>query len=315
MEYVQKSPQVEELFVLWALPGRDEDRALSAAHMSCIAAIIHCSTSNSSFCNAIVSRILCDHMKSLHSQLASGNVELVHSTLGLLLAMMRTSQQNCKDVFQKLNLSNPALDAVIQKGKTVNYQCAKHQHAIATDSRLLVIMLVLLVLEASDATAVLELFAEKSLMRKVMHSIGRDSLETLQIVLPGVLWTLQQNPVLAPHVHDIFDGATIRQLVLLYSHKEEAAQALAQSFLVDLLGFLKHPSATRGKASGGAAVASSVSKCCGYVAQHLQPHADLRQEEVMMRCRIILFLASTIFVLISCMSRFSCWCCPSNRTC
>lgn len=281
LEYVRKSPQVEELFVLWALPGRDDDRALSAAHTSCIATVLHCSTSDASFCNAVISRILCDHIKSLHSQLASGNVELIHSTLGLLLAMMRTSQQNCKDVFQKLNLSNPTLDSVIQKGKTVNFQCAQHKHSITTDSRLLVIILVLLVLESSDATAVLELFAERSLMRKVMHSIGRDSMETLQIVLPGVVWALKQNPILAPHVHDIFDGATIRQLVLLYSHKDDAAQVLVHSFLLDLLAFLKQPVTKRGKGpAGGASVAGSVSKCCGYIAQHLQPHSDSRQEEV-----------------------------------
>lgn len=318
LEYVGKSPQIEELFVLWALPGRDDDRALSAAHMSCIAAILHCSTSNPSFCNAVVSRILCDHMKSLHSQLASGNVELIHSTLGLLLAMMRTSQQNCKDVFQKLNLSNPALDAVIQKGKVVNYQCTKHQHAIGTDSRLLVILLVLLVLEASDATAVLELFAEKSLMRKVMHSIGRDSIETLQIVLPGVLWALKQNAVLAPHVHDIFDGATIRQLVLLYAHKDDAAQELAHSFLLELLAYLKQPASKRGKVGGGASVAGSISKCCGYIAQYLQPHTDPRQEEVISACPFTIvptvLRAKMLIMYWWLFHRYSWWYCPSSHT-
>lgn len=286
LEYITKSPQIEELFVLWNLPGRDEDKPLSSAHMACIAAILHCARANVSFCNSIVSRILCDHLKSLHSQLASGNVELIHSTLGLLLSMARTSGQNCKDVFQKLNLSSQALDAVVQKGKAVTWQCAEHAHSLSTDSRLLVILLVVLVLEVGDETAMLELFAERSLMRKVMHSIGRDSPETLRVVLPGILYALQKNHTLNGHLHDIFDGASVRQLVLLYAHKEESVQEQVHSFVLALVehmsgvagsGKRRGPS---GSGGGGSGVGISVSRCCANIAQHLEPHIDPKQEEV-----------------------------------
>lgn len=284
-EYIAKSPQIEELFVLWTLPGRDEDRALSSAHVACIAAILHCAKSNVSFCNIIVSRILCDHLKSLHSQLASGNVELIHSTLGLLLAMVRTSSQNCKDVFQKLNLSSQALDAVVQKGKAVTWKSTDQTHTMSTDSRLLVIVLVLLVLEAGDETAMLELFAERSLMRKIMHSIGRDSTETLKIVLPGVFHALQQNQILNGHLHDIFDGSTVRQLVLLYAHKEESVQTLVHDFLLQLVDHMSGLSGTGKRRNGPSSAGSSgtsisVSRCCAYIAQHLEPHSDSKQEEV-----------------------------------
>ena len=287
-EYIGKSPQIEELFVLWNLPGRDEDRALSSAHVACLASILHCAKSNVSFCNSVVSRLLCDHLKALHNQLASGNVELIHSTLGLLLAMARTSEQNCKDVFQKLNLSSQALDAVVQKGKAVTWMCAENNQSLSTDSRLLVILIVLLVLEAGDETAMLELFAERSLMRKVMHSIGRDSTETLNIVLPGILHALQRNQILNSHLHDIFDGATVRQLVLLYAHKEESVQQLAHDFMLQLVDHLSGVSGNgkrRGAgpaSSGGAGAAVSVSRCCSYIVQHLEAHTDPKQEEVIL---------------------------------
>jgi hypothetical protein len=287
-EYIQKSPQLEELFVLWSLPGRDDDRALCAAHMSCIAVVLHCARSNTSACNGIINRIFTEHLKSLHSQLASGNSELVHATLGLLLSMARTSMQHCKDVFQKVNLSSQTLDAVIQKGKQVNWKCQAHSHSLATDSRLLVIIFVCLVLECVDANTVLELFAEKSLMRKIMHSLGRDTPETLQIALPGVLYAIAKNPALSTHVHDIFDGATVKQLVLLYTRPEEGIQAFGHTFalqLVEQMKLLQNTTRrTRGGpgSSGGAAGSSavSVSRCCACLAQYLESHSDPRQREV-----------------------------------
>lgn len=271
---------------MWNLPNREEHRALCASHMATLALVLHIAKSNTSTCSSVISRILSEHLKSLHSQLASGNTELVHSTLGLLLAMVRTSPQNCKDVFQKLNLSSQTLDSVIQKGKTVNWKCPSHDHVLGTDSRLLVIMIVCIVLRTVDENAVLELFAERSLMRKIMHSIGRDSPDTLQIVLPGVLHALAHNPVMAAHVHDVFDGATVRQLVLLYTRPEDAMQALGHGFALQLVELMKslqsagaNKRAFRGP-QGALSAAASVSRCSSYLAQHLEPHTDIRQQEV-----------------------------------
>lgn len=281
-EYMVKSGQLEELFVLWNLPNRDEHRALCSAHMSSIAAILHVGKQYATTCNSVVSRVLCDHVKSLLAQLTSGNTELIHATLGLILAMVRSSPQNCRDVFQKLNFSSQALDAVVQKGKVVTWKCPTQGQVLQTDSRHLLIMIVCVMLESVDENAVLELFAEKSLMRKVMHSIGRDSPETLQVVLPGVLQALQNNPALAPHVHDLFDGATVKQLVLLYSRPEESVQRFAHSCvmqLVQLLSSLQAGGKRRHGAAGGA-VAASVNRCCAYLSQNLEPHSDPRQQEV-----------------------------------
>jgi hypothetical protein len=281
-EYVQKSPQLEELFVLWSVPSRDEHKPLCASHMATIAVILHFAKLNTSTCSSVISRILSEHLKSLHNQLASGNTELIHSTLGLVLAMVRTSTQNCRDVFQKLNLSSQTLDSVIQKGKAVNWKCIEHDHALSTDSRLLVIIIVCVVLRTVDEVVALELFAERSLMRKIMHSVGRDSFEALQIALPGVLQAVVLNPVLHSHIHDVYDAATVRQLVQLYSRAEESVQAFGHEHALQLVEQLRLlSSASKRSAKGGApSGAASISRTCAYLAQHLESHSDPRQQEV-----------------------------------
>ena len=40
--YLASSPQLEELFILWSLPGRGEVNELIVAHMSCLASIFFC---------------------------------------------------------------------------------------------------------------------------------------------------------------------------------------------------------------------------------------------------------------------------------
>eukprot|EP01032_Pedospumella_encystans_P021407 gene21407-24283_t len=121
-----------------------------------------------------------------------------------------------------------------------------------------------------------------------MHSIGRDSTETLNIVLPGILHALQRNQILNSHLHDIFDGATVRQLVLLYAHKEESVQQLAHDFMLQLVDHLSGVSGTGKRrsagpaSSGGAGAAVSVSRCCSFIVQHLEAHTDPKQEEVLM---------------------------------
>jgi hypothetical protein len=293
-EYILKSPQIEELFVLWTLPNRDEDKALCAAHMACLAAILHCGQSNQAFCNTIVSRILCDFTKTLHAQLASGHVELIHSTLGLLLSMMRTSVQNCKDVFQKnsLPLSSPNLDAIVQKGKSVSWETAEGE-SVSTDSRALVILVVLLALEVSDESSVLELFAERSLMRKIMHSVGRDVNATVDLTLLGVVHAAQLNPVLHTHFQDMVDPASVKQLLLLYAHKDEDMRARAHSFMLGLVQLMKQSMHGAKRSSrAGQAVGISVSRCCGFIAQCLQPHADANQGEV---CSFVVLSALCFF--------------------
>ena len=84
-----------------------------------MAVILHCSSfQHQSQVDSIVNRIVHERGKSLIHQLDSSKTSLIHNTLGLLIAMLATSQQNCKTVYQKLLSFNMAtLGNAAQKGK------------------------------------------------------------------------------------------------------------------------------------------------------------------------------------------------------
>lgn len=293
-EYLERSPQVEELFVLWSLPGRDINKPLCAAHMKCMALIIHCLggrpssgitvVSGPASPDAIVSRILSDHMKSIQAQLTSNNTDLTHATLGVLLAMMRSSPQSCRDTFQKLNLSSQTLDCIVQKGKAIKWTDREASITTLTDARLLVVLILLLVLEVIDGVSIGELFAERSLVRKVMHAVGRDSSDLVQIICGGLLFVMHKNPVLHMHIHEIVDGATVRQLLLLYEQPDQLIRTTVHRFLLRLVDAMRALHSSSGKraarAVGSSAVQISVSRCAALVVQGLHPHSDSAQDEV-----------------------------------
>ena len=101
---INSSPQLEELCQLWDIPGRNDDKALCAEHMTCIAAILHCSSYHIGFCTTVVNRILHAYTRSIHTQLSSNNTPLIHSTLGLLLVISRISPQLAIDLYKKIQL-------------------------------------------------------------------------------------------------------------------------------------------------------------------------------------------------------------------
>lgn len=122
--FIRVSPQCEELFALWDLPARDNNKDLCANHMSCLAAILYCSSSNESFCNTIVTRIMSEYSKSIHQQLSSGQLHLVHSTIGLCISMARISPQICRDVYQRIvsTINVATLAILCQRGKAVLWE-------------------------------------------------------------------------------------------------------------------------------------------------------------------------------------------------
>jgi hypothetical protein len=52
------------------------------------------------------------------TQLSSGNQNIVHSTLGLCIAMARVSKQYACDTYQKIMVSNNLFATLLQRGKT-----------------------------------------------------------------------------------------------------------------------------------------------------------------------------------------------------
>jgi hypothetical protein len=243
--YLQNSPQIEELFVLWNLPGRDENRTLSTSHILCISTILHCASSNEYFCNLVVSRILYEYSKSIHMQLGSGDTDLVHSTLGLLIVMASSSKQNCRDTYQKLQLSNATFSTLIQKGKSKTWTAINSdnvQITIQTDTRQLIIALLLIVIEQADFTISNEIFAPLSLFKKILHSVHKDLTETLDFLFNSLIniFSNQSTGVINSFLHHIFDTVFIQKLILLFNSTNEIVCASVSTFLTN---FSQHLSA------------------------------------------------------------------------
>jgi hypothetical protein len=265
-QYIDSSPNLEEIFVLWHLPGRDDNRALSAVQSQCIAVILHCSHEQREFQRALVNRILRECSKSLHMQLTSGNTALVHSTIGLIVEMCRTSEQNCRDTYQRLMMNSASLGILVQKGKPVSFSPSEGMK-ISTDNRVMMMLLLLTLLRGADAPMAGEIFAPSSLLRKVGYNLIRDNEATVSLFLDGLLAVLRASSLPPKVKYGLVDLGVLKNALALYKSEEEGVADLAHKFLHEFCSVI-----TRSNCGAPYIGAGLVSSSEG--------HTDLRQREV-----------------------------------
>jgi len=266
--YIRSSPKLEPFFVVWELTQlHPEDRDLTMVHAQCMAAIIHCaSRSRSAFCTAITNRILFERHRAVYQQLTTtGHPGLLHATLGLLLALARSSQSSCRDVYQKFVSQNlPILSTLSQKGKTVQWKLQANgkgtvvikdkdteeetpeQHdnglgMVSTDSRYLIIALLHVLLQSEDQEVVSDCLGADSLLRKVLHSLHRDTYETAAATLRMLhhLLSLKTNPLMSARI-PVLDQSFLKGLLALYVPTDNSSDLLQDAHpllltLVDVL--------------------------------------------------------------------------------
>lgn len=277
-QFLLASPQLEELFVIWHLPGRDENRSLCASHMDCISAILHCSHSDHEFCKVVVHRILRECGKSLHMQLTSGNIPLVHSTLGLLVEICRTSDQNCRDTYQKLMLNASSLAALVQKGKGISFRRqsdGEGDERMSTDTRYMMLLLILTLLRGADMPMASEIFAANSIFRKAYHNMFRDSAATVQLIIEGVALTLKGiSGSTVKYKYALIDSSFLKSTLNLYDNEDQNVGDCAHRFMTNFCSSMTHNSVT-----------ASVVSC---LVSTLHGHVDLRHRaliQAVLRCQ------------------------------
>lgn len=281
--FIKSSPQLEELFILWGLPGRDDDKQLSSSHMSCMAVILHAASSNNTFCSTVVNRILHEHSKSITSQLSSGNTKLVHSTLALVLAMCRTSQQNCQDTFQKLVTNSPqTFSSLLQHGKGTAWEggevdASGKPSKLKTDARLLVIIIAFTAVEAADQSSGADLHSSNSsFLRRITNSITKDTPFSIQFILE-VLEYLRRQPAIEQHIGArLVDIRFQDNLLYLYHNEDAKVQRVVHSFL---LNHSSHLVAGMSKSTRGSTAGSAKGSALQLL-RGLEGHRDLRHREV-----------------------------------
>lgn len=275
--FLQASPQLEELFIIWHLPGRDENRLLCAAHMDCIAAILHCSHEYHDLCRITVHRILRESSKSLHMQLTSGNLPLVHSTFGLIIEMCRTSVQNCRDVYPKLMLGSPSLASLVQRSKSISFRlhpAEEHKERnevedvkIQTDTRYMITLMLLTILSRSDVAIATEIFSANSIFRKIYHNMFRDNADTVKLILDGADIAFKRLSGTAMSArHSLLDSSFLKSTLGLYDSEDVSISSCAHRFMMTFCSSMHYNSVTSGVISS--------------LVTSLQGHLDLRHREV-----------------------------------
>ncbi len=289
--FIQSSPFCEEVFVLWRLiVDRNELRDLCASLMQCISAILYCSHTNETYCTNIVSKILSEFNKCLQQQLSSGNIKLIHSTLGLLISIARSSSQNCKDVYQRVlySTSNDNIYVtMLQKGKIVkwvtnenvvdinklNYNNDDTHEVIVSDSRSFIVILILIILKNADSTMYTELMNSNSLFKRILNSIHKDEPNILKIIFEGLLILMDSN---AQYIVSI-DNNGINNLFVLYKSENERIQEIVDGFMQKYAIFLTNSVSDNNSYYHNRGY---FEKTILYIIQELQGHVDLRHRKL-----------------------------------
>jgi hypothetical protein len=268
-DYISSSPQIEELHILWKISGRSENPDLILAHTHCFAAILHCAKSDQGFCNRIVARILSEYSRTVSNQLTLGQQNIIHSTLGLLLAMCASSPQNSRDTYHKLLNHLAPLQTLLQKGKAISTEISGVR--VQTDSRHLIILLVLMVLYHCDTIIGNELISHKGLFNRVVNGIHKDSSHTILQVIQNVSEILISPPVPYQIKVNLIDASFLSKLLEL---KDEQNIESTKKLLSEYCHLLVDSGSRRGEGKYNPMNRMTL------VVKTLSPHLDIFHREV-----------------------------------
>jgi hypothetical protein len=235
--YIKSSPQIEEFFLLWDMPGIETNKQFCLSHISCLSAILFC-TRGSTFAEKIANRIISDYSKSLISSLSSSNTSTVHSTLGLLIALSRVSSGIAKNVYSNIVKSCSILNQLLQKGKSIPWE--HNNIKISTDSRYLIALLVFVLLRTLDADVCEDFLSNsRSLFFRVLNGQQTDPLETKELILRAV------SEIVAMQLHlsmkcKVFDRQMIRYLASNVNSDHASIEDLSHNLLVTYANILVH---------------------------------------------------------------------------
>jgi hypothetical protein len=267
----------------------------------------------------VVNRVLHEFSRSIVSQLTSGDLRLVHSTLGLILAMCRSSIQNCRDTVQKLlNTSPNTYATLLQQGKTITWEgpvaagaaasavsaaaaAATSSTAAAatgsdgaveavattpgvklkTDARFLLILIVLTAVEAADYSIASELFSSgTSLLKRVTNAIHKDSTSTVKLVLECLMHFRRQSHIEQLLGSRILDPKFQNNLLMMYNCEDSQVQEVVHAFLSNHCTHLASSMGKGGPSGKKSAVQSNARNAAIQLLRSLEGHRDLRHREV-----------------------------------
>ena len=275
-DYIQSSPQLEELFILWNLPGRNENTDLVITHTQCMAAVLHCASSHEKCCADAVARILSELWKSVVNQLSMSSTSVVHSTLGLLIAMCRSSAQNCRDTYTKLISQATELHILLQRGKLISYELDSIKHT--TDSRYLLIILIYTNLLYCDVAMGLDILSPRNLFSRAVNGIHKDPIANVMLICTGISQLLSAETIPLAVKVELIDSSFLQKLLEVPTLDIATDNSLLLSLIPSILrtytDILLY--ATGGKKATSPAVHGHIN----VLIKHLKPTSDTAHREV-----------------------------------
>ena len=284
--YLQRSPKLEELFSVWDIASRHENRSLLVAIADTIAVILFCAASNTAVGGPIIQRILREQMKSMHSHLASGHTHLVHSFLGLMVAIARVSEQSSRDLYQKLILSSQCFTDISRKGKRVKSEVGGLP--VETDSRCLLLILLATILLKGNEVIANELLTRGSIFRRALCSIDNYSLSEVKLILDCMRYIVEHSNLPKAIRLNIIDSLLLERILVLYQGDEGTSQA-AHDFMLAFCTSLASELRNKRDLAGLAAM----------IITKLTPYSVVRQKDVSISL-LILNMSDTVFICLVC---------------
>ena len=227
--YLQRSPKLEDVFSVWDIANRHENRMLLSTIADTIAVILFCAASNTAVCGPIIQRIFREQMKAMHTHLASSHTGLVHCTLGLLIAIARVSEQCSRDLYQKLILSSQCFTDITRKGKrTKSFLGAS---AVETDSCCLLIILLATILLKGNELIATELLTRGSLFRNALGRINNYDCSEVKMILNSITYIIESSSLNKTVRLNILDSLLLERILLLYQGDETTSEA-AHDFML-----------------------------------------------------------------------------------
>ena len=275
LSYIKSSPNFSEFFSLWDLEGYDENLQFRTSHMSCFAAIIHCIHCDTEISKSIVSRLIKDHYKSFHSQLEAKHSGLVHSTLGLLLCICRSSYQAYTDVYLRIVCSCKSFSILSTVTKVIDYQ-NEELMKIQIHSRYFILLILFTFLHINDHTITDDLLLYNSLYRRAISNLHKDNKDTINLILYNIIYLLNSTTISYPIKSHLIDNNLIKSVIQLYEHDDELIQCASHKCLINISSILTSHSST------GKGAKQSYYKI-SHLMKLLQPATNIHQREVRMK--------------------------------
>lgn len=323
--YIQSSPRLDELFVLWQLSGRDDDDSLCIAHTRCMTVLLFCTDSLPHLQKLIAGKLVHEYVSSVLIQLSNGSAELRKATIGLLLAIVRIKNEEMTNKVLDLILSDASLvkdnDYPTSSGIQFRNSDSPEDFEASTDVSFLSILLYLTVLSTSDEAGMNQILGDGSPLLRLLDNILTHSKSIAHLVL--TVEGLMLVPLLNKTLHtnllqvQVMNKVSVSKWLELFSHEEPLVKELIGRFVeavsLEITGLFKSREKSIASADPGARKVKPLFAMAKDVSASLLDQIDpstIREHEKVKR--ILFQLLSLHILLILFMVYY--WCGESRRS-